>query len=406
MEGLDSQNMLKETTDTNIENIKEEMIGEILRLVRYDSVTGNKVAIDACLSHFLDHAEELGFRTMTTSERDVGIVEMGQGDETVGILVHLDVVSIGDREKWTDDPFQGILRDGYLWGRGTEDDKGGAVMSLYAMKAVQELGLPMRRKVWLIVGTSEESKWTDIASFKREFSTPCCGFSPDGRFPIFNVEKGYADIVLNFYRDGKRGIQKLQGGDSPNTIPSKAKIILQDGRSVTVHGVATHSSVPKEGDNAVLKLCHKLEAMEGNGFDFSLSSPDSWQTTAEQRTLQIDDDIDVLHGEYIGLTTIVPTIIALERDHVRLTINVRNKFGTTKEDILNAFAAHAYEYGYEVTVLDYLEPMMVSRELPFLNTLVEVSDEYGVDSNFRYAPGTSYAKSMKNFVSMGTGITG
>lgn len=179
---------------------------------------------------------------------------MGQGEETMGILVHLDVVGIGDREKWTNDPFEGVQCDGYLWGRGTEDDKGAAIMSLYAMKAVQELNLPMHGKVWLIVGTSEEGKWTDIASFKKEFPVPNYGFSPDGRFPIFNIEKGYADITLDFFRDGKREIKKLHAGDSPNTIPSKAKITLPDGKNVTVHGKATHSSVPKSGDNAIIKL--------------------------------------------------------------------------------------------------------------------------------------------------------
>jgi len=45
---------------------------------------------------------------------------MGQGDETLGILVHLDVVGIGDLAKWTHDPFDVVQRDGFLWGRGTE----------------------------------------------------------------------------------------------------------------------------------------------------------------------------------------------------------------------------------------------------------------------------------------------
>jgi succinyl-diaminopimelate desuccinylase len=393
--------VLKKKLDSYIDGQKEDIIKQILKLVSFASINGNKEETLACLTYFLKHAQELGFKTMTTSEWDVGIVEMGQGEETLGILVHLDVVGIGDREKWTNDPFEGVQRGGYLWGRGTEDDKGGAVMSLYAMKAVQQLGLPMHKKVWLIVGTSEEGKWTDIASFKREFPVPSCGYSPDGRFPIFNIEKGYADINLDFFRDGKRGIQKLRGGDSPNTIPSKAKITLSDGRSITLHGKATHSSVPKSGDNAIIKLCNKLDTMVEMEFDFVRFICEFLSNEGHAHELLIHEDSNQSEEENFGPTTITPTIVTLAEDSVRLTINIRHKYGTTREDILNALNAHADEYGYKVTILDYLEPMWVSKEHPFLKTLKEVSEEYGMDSRLQFAPGTSYAKSMKNFVSWG-----
>jgi succinyl-diaminopimelate desuccinylase len=393
--------MMRDRIDAYIDGKMNDIIQQILTLVRFPSISENKEENRACLEYFLKHAEKLGFKTMTTSDWDVGIVEMGEGDETLGILVHLDVVGIGDREKWTDDPFEGIERDGILWGRGTEDDKGATVMSLYAMKAIKDMGLPMHRKVWLIVGTTEEIKWTDIASFKREFPAPNFGFSPDGRFPIFNLEKGYADVVLEFYRDGQKGIQKIKGGDSANTIPSKARIVLADGRSIIVHGKATHSSLPKDGDNAILKLCKKLQKTEDVDFDF-VNFIRKYLCHDGLTDLHIDDDaIYEYEGEYIGRTIVVPTIISLKEDHVRININIRHKYGTTKEDILNAFLTHADEYGYRVSIPEYLDPMWVSKELPFLKVVQEVSEEYGMDSGFRMAPGTSYAKSMKNFISWG-----
>jgi succinyl-diaminopimelate desuccinylase len=393
--------MIKEHIDTYVDEKLDKIIQEIFTLVRYPSVSDNKEENRACLSYVLSYAEKMGFKTMTTSNWDVGIVEMGEGDETLGILVHVDVVGIGDIEKWTDDPFAGVLRDGYLWGRGTEDDKGGVMMSLYAMKAVKELGLPMHRKVWLIIGTTEEIKWTDIASFKSEFPVPDFGFSPDGRFPIFNIEKGYADVILDFFSDGKKGIQKIRAGDSANTIPSKARIVLADGQSIVVHGKAQHSSLPKDGDNAILKLCKKLEKTEGVDFDF-VKFVRKYLCHDGLTELAIDDDnVTTYEGEYIGRTTVVPTILRLMENHVRLNINIRHKYGTTREDILNAFLTHEETYGYKVSIPEYLEPMWVSKELPFLKIVVEVSEEYGMDSGFRFAPGTSYAKSMKNFISWG-----
>lgn len=393
--------MSKQKIDAYIEQVKEEMIAEIFRLVSFPSISGNQEENLACLRYFLGLAERMGFKTMTTPEWDLGIVEMGQGDETLGILVHLDVVGIGDREKWTNDPFTGVQRDGFLWGRGTADDKGGAVMSLYAMKAVQLLGLPMHRKVWLIVGTSEESQWTDIDSFKREFPVPCCGFTPDGAFPIFNKERGFAEIVLHFSRDGKRGIRKLQGGDSANTIPSRAEILLSDGRSIVSNGVSSHSSVPKEGDNAIIKLCSQLEALGETGFDFVRFISKYLGNSGHATELHIDDGREYVEDGFASITTVAPTVLTLAENSVVLTINIRHKYGTTRENILDAFTALAGEYGYEVSLPEYLDPMRVSKELPFLNIMRAVSEEYGVDNSFKGAPGTSYAKSMKNFVSWG-----
>ena len=393
--------MIKETIDAFIEAKKEEILSDISHLVGFHSINGQTMQTKACLQYFLKRAEDFGFRTMNTSNWDVGIVEMGEGDETLGILVHVDVVGIGDIDKWTNDPFECVRRDGFLWGRGVQDDKGAAVMSLYALKAVKDLGLPMHRKVWLIVGTSEESVWTDIASFKREFPQPNFGFSPDGQFPIYNIEKGYADLVLEFKQDGKRGLRHLQGGESPNTIPSKAEITLKDGQTIVVNGISSHSSLPEEGDNAIIKLCNELRKKGDIELDFVKFVAGFIQNDGRARNLQIDDENDSLDGEYIGLTTIAPTVIALQNDAVQLTLNIRQKFGTTREMILNAITAYADEFHYEFSVLDYLDPMRVSRRLPFLKVMGEVSEEYGIDSSFRHARGTSYAKSMGNFVSWG-----
>ena len=123
---------MKKDIDRFIEMNHNEIIRDIIGLVRFESINGREKENRACLNHFLQKASDMGFKTMITKNFDVGIVEMGQGEETLGILVHLDVVDIGDPEKWETDPFEGVLRDGFLWGRGTVDDKGAAVMCLYA----------------------------------------------------------------------------------------------------------------------------------------------------------------------------------------------------------------------------------------------------------------------------------
>ena len=244
----------------------------------------------------------------------------------------------------------------------------------------------MHSRVWLIVGTSEEGEWTDIASFKREFPLPYCGFSPDGYFPIYDREKGYADIILDFHRDGKRGICKLEGGDSPNSIPSRAEIRLEGGEHIIAHGESSHSAVPKHGDNAIVKLCKELESAGITGFDFVkfVNNYLGKDTCAEN--LHIDDNCENREGEYSIPTTVVPTVISFEEEGVRLLINIRHRHGTTREDILHAFA-HSHEYGFAVSLSAYLEPMRVGRDHHFLNIMRVVSEEYGVDGSFQRSPG-------------------
>ncbi|MCR3954889.1 MAG: M20/M25/M40 family metallo-hydrolase [Gudongella sp.] len=392
--------MIRKKLDNFIESSKDEMIGHILQLVSYPSFTGNREENVQSLEYVLNLAKDLGFRTLTTSDMSVGIVEMGEGHQCLGILTHVDVVGIGDPEKWTNQPFEGVCRDGFLWGRGTSDDKGAVIMSLYAMKAVLDSGVKFNRKVWLIIGTSEEGEWTDMETFKKEFTVPDFGYSPDGEFPVFNIEKGYADVILSFEEPMLSSVLELKGGDSPNTVPSKALIRFNDGREITVHGISTHSSTPEEGNNPIIGLCKKLRDEE-EGFRFAGFVSRYLANDGKANDLNIDDGLDNYQGEHVGITTAAPTVLKLENGKVVLNVNIRQKYGTTLEKISRGFQEMSDEFGYSYDISNYLEPMMVSGDLPFLQIMREVSREYGVDDSLKVAAGTSYAKSMERFVSWG-----
>lgn len=384
---------MKQTMEHFIDQSKEEMISHILELISYPSFTGDVEQNTKSVKYVLNLAEEMGFRTMATSDMSVGIVEMGEGDECVGILVHVDVVGVGDLEKWTDPPFHGVHRDGFIWGRGSLDDKGAVIISLYAMKALFDLQVPLHKKVWLIIGTSEEDEWTDIATFKKEFPVPDYGFSPDGNFPIINEEKGYVDVTLLFDEPEIKKILDVRAGDSPNTVPSKAEITLEDGTQLTAIGESVHSSKPQKGKNAIILLSKKLQEA-GYAFQFV----DFILTHLSDEGAIKDTSFTKEEG---AISTFSPTIIGLEEGRVKLNINIRHKYGTRVEDISSVFSSMKEKYGYTFEVGDALEPIRVSTELPFLKLMDEVSKEYGVDGGFEMTAGTSYAKSMEQFVSWG-----
>ena len=72
------------------------------------------------------------------------------------LVAHIDVVPEGERAQWHTDPFDPVVKDGRLYGRGACDMKGGAVAALAAVRALQAVGGPIRGEVVLLSVPSEE----------------------------------------------------------------------------------------------------------------------------------------------------------------------------------------------------------------------------------------------------------
>ncbi|WP_462428207.1 Sapep family Mn(2+)-dependent dipeptidase, partial [Fusobacterium varium] len=106
------------------------------------------------LQYFLNLGKELGFE-VKNFDNYAGTIEFGEGEETVGILGHVDVVPEG--EGWTYPPYSATIADGKIFGRGTLDDKGPSMVCLYAMKAIKDSGIKLSRKIRMIIGAHEET---------------------------------------------------------------------------------------------------------------------------------------------------------------------------------------------------------------------------------------------------------
>ena len=119
-----------------IEENFEQLLNDLAALVSFNSVRADD-ALPFGLENqkVLDKAIEImqakGLKTENV-DYYCAYGEVGQGEELIGILAHLDVVPAGD--SWSSDPFKMIEKDGFLYGRGVTDDKGPAVAALYAIK--------------------------------------------------------------------------------------------------------------------------------------------------------------------------------------------------------------------------------------------------------------------------------
>ena len=153
----------------------------------------------------------------------------GKGDEVVGIHAHADVVPVSP-ENWVLkdgtrlDPFKVTLIGDRMYGRGTEDDKNGIVVTLYAMKVIKEENLPLARNFKLLVDTTEETSGDAIPYYFERNPTPNYNLALDGGYPVVIAEKGYGTVMANFARRQAEGqgaeITSLTGGLATNQIPS------------------------------------------------------------------------------------------------------------------------------------------------------------------------------------------
>ena len=176
------------------------------------------------LEQGLEIAAEWGLKTKNW-ENTVGCVDLlPENDDKLHILAHLDVVPAG--EGWTRPPFEMTTDDdGNLYGRGVADDKGPALSALIAMRAVKDLGTPLKHNCRLILGTDEELGSSDIAKYYATNPYGTNSFTPDSQFPAINTEKGHYRPVITGTWTGGEGAPRvscIKGGEKTNVIPARA----------------------------------------------------------------------------------------------------------------------------------------------------------------------------------------
>lgn len=287
---------LRQTMHENIDRSFEGQLRDTQEAVRIKSVLYEAAATpehpfgkgpSKSLQDFLSLAERLGFRTKNL-DNYAGYVEMGESGELVGILAHLDVVPEGDPADWRHPPYAAVVDGGALYGRGSIDDKGPAVAILYAMKALREAEIPLKKRFRLILGLDEESGSRCIALYKEVEEIPAFSFSPDAEFPVVNAEKGILRLTLSkcveSEESGQPTLAALEGGERFNVVPDTAVAHIRcdrawverikplcrdldvevegDGVRIKARGVSAHAMEPDKGENAVQKLLHALAQIE------------------------------------------------------------------------------------------------------------------------------------------------
>ncbi len=221
-----------------IKDYEEDMIQDAIRLVKIKSVSqkgeGGYPYGTGCarvLDTALEIAEKMGFQVENDDYYCGAAYLRGKTDRQLGIFGHLDIVPEGDLANWDFDPYDAVFKDGYILGRGSSDNKCPAVASLYAMKCIKDLGIPMNHTVLMYFGCEEEAGMSDIVHFLGHHEAPEFSFTSDGRYSLCYGEKGILTAALTIDISGSN-LLDLNGGQASNMVPDYAKAVL---RGVSPH---------------------------------------------------------------------------------------------------------------------------------------------------------------------------
>jgi len=286
----------KERIEAYFADKEQTLIDAVSRLVSIRSVKGEPQpgmpfgpGPAAALDEALKLCAELGLKDPTNHEGYVGTADLNDKETALHILGHLDVVAEG--EGWTvTEPYAPKVVDGCIFGRGTDDDKGPVVTALLAMKCVQDLGIPLKSNVQVIMGTDEESGSADIAHYFSKNPYAPNTFSPDSGFPVVNVEKGTYKPTFSMQWEKSDDLPRvvwLHGGHRINVLPGDASCAIaglsradmkghardvyvetgvrftfeqgEDGLTIiNAKGVGSHAAWPQGGCNAITGLISLL----------------------------------------------------------------------------------------------------------------------------------------------------
>lgn len=399
---------MNEFLEKYLESKKSEMLSVLAEFIAIPSVSYDTENVTKALRFALDLGRKLGLKAESLLGDRVGIIEAGEGDETLGILAHVDVVSPGDIEDWNTMPFEATEKDGKIYGRGTLDDKGMVIASIYALKAVTELKLPLKKKVRIILGTQEEVEWTDMDEYVKTYELPDYGFTPDGEYPICNIEKGSADILMEFdifdeaLKDGGIYLSEVKAGIASNIVPGRAAAALSNGKTITAVGKQVHSCQPELGENAIFNLCGELNKLnlKENKLLKLLRAVEEDLSDIFGKKIGIYSESEYYMGEFVHRNAFSPTIFKSEGGKATLNVNVRFAYGGNADEIISSFEDWAKKHSGKIISHSVLPAVFVSKDKPFLSVLAEAYEKIsGLKNEFTLAYGGSYAKAMPNVVS-------
>lgn len=411
---------------------------------------------------FLQFATELellatrfGLQFRNVDNRVYEVTLPGADPALVAFHAHADVVP-ANPDLWVLDdgtqldPFQVTPIGDRLYGRGTEDDKNGIVVSLYAMRVIKEENLALSRTLRLLVDTTEETSGDAMPYYFESNPVPGYNIALDGGYPVIIAEKGFGTVMATFPVRDTAGegasIQHVSGGQATNQIPAASEANLTSDRpqqlvaaiqelaprfiadnggdfgiaaaveeagvTLLVEGVSAHSSEPWTGVNPVAPMLKFLALMHARGLvgsnhytDAAYYASDNWGIDYLGSALGIG-----YQDDFMGPFTAMPTLIAENGQRLQLAVNLRLPVGREPATLLQQIDARlgvwASAAGVAVNLeLSAAEPMYRNPEGAWVNALLDVATQtLALPREFGSSPGATSIHDLPNGVQFGLAL--
>lgn len=283
------------------EKYRDETAENLSKLVKIKSVSLQEKDVNLELKRQM---EEAGFDEVRIDGLGNVIGRIGYGKKILAIDGHMDTVDFGNMDNWDFHPLCGEIKDGYVHGRGTVDQKGGPAAFVTAGKILKELGFD---KDWTLYFTG--------TVMEEDCDGLCWKY-------IFEEESIHPDLAisteptnLNIYR-GHRGRMEI---------------------AVSFRGVSSHGSAPERGINAIY-----------------LASSAALEIEKLNERLAIDEFLGQGSVTISEFKSDSPSLCAVS-DFARLHLDRRLTWGESKESAVAEIEAIVKDMNAKVEVLHYEE---------------------------------------------------
>ncbi len=398
----------------------------------------------------LAEAFNLNFRNIDNRVYEISLE--GSGDEVVGIHAHADVVPVTP-DNWVLkdgtrlDPFKVTQVGDRMYGRGTEDDKNGIVVALYAMKIIKEEKLPLALQLQAAGRHHRGNHWRRHPLLFR--TQPDAQLQPGAgwRLPRSDCRERlwHRHGELHPARGTGQGaeITALTGGLATNQIPSTSVATFASDKpaelaasllkaatdyakrnsgnfevstqvvgkdvQLTFTGVSAHSSEPESGVNPVARMLGFINGLDGKVTlkhnhitDAARYAADNWGLDYLGKKLGIG-----FSDAFMGPLTASLTYVGMDEKTLKLAVNLRVPVGKTTEALKTEIAGKLAAWSKKshiAVAFDYSidEPMYRNPEGEWVKALLAVASEnLGMEHKYGTSAGATSVHDLPNGVQFG-----
>lgn len=381
-----------------------------------------------------ERAESFGFPAIDHGfALEVNYKNDADGDfGDIALVSHLDVVPAG--QGWDYDPFKPFVKDGYVVGRGSSDNKAGALIDLYLLRFLKEQRISLRHPLKVLYGGAEETTLDDMREYVRIFGAPHQAVVTDSPFPANNAQKGH--IVLDARIPVGTILRRLSAGTASNAVPGEAEIVIpgidestlkasldaeqansleivrdesSNGSRVIAHGISGHAAFPDHTRNAIvvlldgllkanneLRFLDKKDILAAGSLRDWFSDPYASGTTIDYEDAEsgrTTQNLGVVKPESSDLQALI------------VTVDIRYSVTQSYDDILHSLNEKFAAAQAEIVRVEHSEPFYVPEDDVRVQALLSsFNGVVGSSLSSNAMGGGTHARVIPNALNFGPGL--